>query len=649
MFAILHYRYHITNLNSLFITYFKKINIFYFASFRIIISYHNRIIKYNGGEINMNIYDLLNETEESQSEHYFDSFTHFFNQSNRNKLMDPSDLEIFDLFTTAYRIRIFYRSNQRDKLEYQINNNDNNSLTPFTDKELSLFNNLNWNKLPNNIKAHIYDVIWLCNKDYKAAINAAETYYTLYDKTFNEEHWVQCINYISRALELSIKIGNVDKQYLFLKRIHDNVVLLNGNDSSFLSINLIDLLLKHNYDCDFSTLIPYSDKLISKNKVSISKNNILEKAYYMKANLYNKLGDTLNANKVYIQYADYLLEEAKVLLTDYSDNNDDIDNSNRNFFIIDMSIKKAINLYRNHGAQKKAADTYKYLIDIQKNTFHHLQMHKFEFDVSKFYKLLEDDYGNHSISELIWDVIFVFNFQDKKKIRNEVTTNPSLSSLCDNIFLGNENQTEFVLPGLCLDNEDNVLLHMYNQSKIYEDLQGNTLGQWFIHRFKNLELKESDLDIIFDNNPIIPKGQGKNIQKGVYYGLIGKMPDSLYLLCPLVENIFRNLADMCGDDMTYYDSKMGIQQKKVLSQVFIGENLNECVEENILFTFNGLLQQKSGSNIRNRITHGLITDAECYSGDCIYFVMVVLRFCALQCGFFRDEIRKRIQTKKCTK
>lgn len=596
----------------------------------------------------MNIYDLLNETKASQSEHHFDVFTHFFNKVNRDKLIDSSDLEIFDLFSTAYRIRIFYRSNQRDKLEYQINN-DNNSLTPFTDKELSLFNNLSWNKLPNNIKAHIYDVIWLCNKDYKAAINAAETYYTLYDKTFNEEHWVQCINYISRALELLIKIGNVDKQYLFLKRIYDDVVLLNGNDSSFLSINLIYLLIKHNYDCDFNTLIPYADKLISKNKESISKNNILKEAYFMKANLYKKQGDTSNENKVYIQYADYLLKEAQVLLTDYSDNSGDNDNNNRNFFIIDMSIKKAIDLYQNHGAQKKAADTYKYLIEIQKNTFHHLQMHKFEFDVTKVYKVLEDNYGNHNISELIWDVILVFDFQDKKKIRNEITTNPSLSSLCNNIFLGNEGQTEFLLPALCLDNEDNILLHMYHQAKIYEELQGSTLGQWFIQHFKKLELQESDLDIIFDNNPIIPKGQEKNIKKGIYYGLIGKMPDSLYLLNPLVENIFRNLAEMCGDTMTYYDSKLGVQQKKVLSQVFIGENLNECVEENILFTFNGLLQQRSGSNIRNRITHGLIIDSECYSGDCIYFIMVVLRFCALQCGFFRDEVRKRIQTKKCAK
>ena len=146
--------------------------------------------------------------------------------------------------------------------------------------------------------------------------------------------------------------------------------------------------------------------------------------------------------------------------------------------------------------------------------------------------------------------------------------------------------------------------------------------------------------MIFENNPIIPKGQEKNVQRGVYYGLIGHMSDSLDKLAPKVENIIRNLAEMCGDLMTYYDSQEDVQKKKVLSQVFIGEKLNESIEEDILFTFDGLLQQKAGSNIRNRIGHGLNTEAEYSAGDCIYFVIIVLKFCAFYCESFIDEIKK---------
>lgn len=123
--------------------------------------------------------------------------------------------------------------------------------------------------------------------------------------------------------------------------------------------------------------------------------------------------------------------------------------------------------------------------------------------------------------------------------------------------------------------------------------------------------------------------------------MTGHMSDALDKLAPNVENIIRNLAEMCGDLMTYYDPKEGVQQKKVLSQVFLGEKLNDSIEENILFTFDGLLQQKAGSNIRNRIGHGLNTEGECSAGDCIYFVMLVMKFCALYCDSFVDEFEKR--------
>lgn len=80
------------------------------------------------------------------------------------------------------------------------------------------------------------------------------------------------------------------------------------------------------------------------------------------------------------------------------------------------------------------------------------------------------------------------------------------------------------------------------------------------------------------------------------------------------------------------------------SQVFLGENLNKYVDENIIFTFDGLMQQKAGSNIRNRIGHGLNLEKECYTGDCIYFVMIILKLCAMYCRGYLYEKNKRLNT-----
>lgn len=588
----------------------------------------------------MDFYELVREINSSRLDHHWDDLPYSFNQLNRAKLENAFDLEVFDLVMKAYGITIIYRSDRRDsdtKKEYRKYGDE--ALNPFSDNELNMFNNLDWTRLPHNLKAHIYDVIWLCNHQHEAAKTALEEYGKLYREWFDEVNWVQCVDYISRAIELAAKMGLDDKKEGLLNEVYKDVVRLNGDDSSFLTISLIELMITQNYHCDFNSLIPYVDRLIIKNGGCVSNSHILEQAYYLKANLYKKLKDTFSENNVYVQYADILMEEGEKFVKEWD--GEEIA-GNRNWFMAENNIKKAIVLFQNHGASEKAINAQKRLIVIQKEAIKHMPMHEFKYDVSEFYKQFCSEHENHDVHELIWDVIFAFGFQNKQKIREDVTKNSSpISSLFPMQMLGPEGQTEFLLPGLKLDDEDNILLHMYHKAREYEKIQGQTVGRWFIQYFRKLNLKEEDLSSIFENNPIIPKGQEKDVQRGVYYGLTGHMSDALDKLAPKVENIIRNLAEMCGDLMTYYDPKEGVQQKKVLSQVFLGEKLNDSIEENILFTFDGLLQQKAGSNIRNRIGHGLNTEGECSAGDCIYFVMLVLKFCALYCESFAEELEKR--------
>ena len=592
------------------------------------------------GDVIVNIYELINEIDSARVDHHWDNFQYSFNQSNRAKLLDAFDLDVFDLIRKAYGITIIYKSGRREvdaKLEYRIYGDE--EIVPFTDTELKVFNNLDWTRLPHVLKAHIYDVIWICNRKYEAAKIAAEEYYELYHELFGEEYWEQSVDYISRAIELDAKIGNNGKKEELLSEVYNDIVRLNGDDTSFLSISLIELIIDQNYSCDLNALLPLVDRLISKNKDSIITAHVAERAYYVKAGLYKKLKDTISENSVYVQYADTLMQGIEKLVNKL---NGEGAFDNRNWFMAENDIKKSIGLFQNHGAPNKAVNAQKRLVEIQKEAIKHIPIHEYKYDVSEYYKKFCAEYENHDIHELIWDVFFAFGFQNKQKIRKDVTKNSfPLSSLFRMQMLGLEGQTEFVLPGLQLDDETNILLHMYYKAREYEMIQGQTIGVWFIQYFRKQDLQEADLDFIFENNPIIPKGQEKDVQRGVYYGLTGQMSNALDKLAPKVESIIRNLAEMCGDLTTYYDPIKGIQQKKVLSQVFNGEKLNECIDENILFTFDGLLQQKAGSNIRNRTGHGLNTEAECSTGDCVYFVMIVLKFCALYCKSYVDEIEKR--------
>ena len=130
------------------------------------------------------------------------------------------------------------------------------------------------------------------------------------------------------------------------------------------------------------------------------------------------------------------------------------------------------------------------------------------------------------------------------------------------------------------------------------------------------------MSFIVNDNILIPQGREEIFRKGLYLGLSGKYYEALHILAPQVENLFRNLAKNCGD--VVISIKDGIQQAITLSSIFDCENLNLCYDENILFTFRGLMEKKEGSNIRNLIGHGLMESNEVgYVG--VYFICAVYK------------------------
>ncbi len=151
----------------------------------------------------------------------------------------------------------------------------------------------------------------------------------------------------------------------------------------------MELLVSQKYHCDFNTLIPFADRLISKNEGSISTAHIVEQAYHLKADLYKKLKDTISENDVYIQYADALMQGVEKYVEE-PDGESTV--NNRNWFMAENDIKKAIELFQNHGASEKAINAQKRLIEIQKYAVAHMPMHEFKYDVSEFYKKFSTDY-----------------------------------------------------------------------------------------------------------------------------------------------------------------------------------------------------------------------------------------------------------------
>lgn len=84
----------------------------------------------------------------------------------------------------------------------------------------------------------------------------------------------------------------------------------------------------------------------------------------------------------------------------------------------------------------------------------------------------------------------------------------------------------------------------------------------------------------------------------------------MHILAPQVENLFRNIAkEVGGLTVTLKDD--GSSMEKVSSSILSLPELLDCYDNDILFTFRGLLNEQASANIRNEIAHGIISEYAC--------------------------------------
>lgn len=129
----------------------------------------------------------------------------------------------------------------------------------------------------------------------------------------------------------------------------------------------------------------------------------------------------------------------------------------------------------------------------------------------------------------------------------------------------------------------------------------------------------------------------------------------MHILQPQTENIFRNLVKMCGDTVTFLKDD-GSEEYKPLSSLFKSDKLIECYNEDIIFTFQSIMDEPTGENLRNLNGHGLLEPEVGNSAISLYFLSLFVFLLSLygqEAHDIKMELIKReqhnddMQTREC--
>ncbi len=137
-----------------------------------------------------------------------------------------------------------------------------------------------------------------------------------------------------------------------------------------------------------------------------------------------------------------------------------------------------------------------------------------------------------------------------------------------------------------------------------------------------------DLAFLVTNNPFVPPGHEGIFLRGIVAGFHRDFLVAAHLLVPQIENSLRYVLESHGVDVSNLKSD-GTQPVKVLGAIFDMKETTEILGESLCFELRGCLIEKTGYDFRNRVAHGFVSEAECYSAAASLIWWLVLRICLI--------------------
>lgn len=568
----------------------------------------------------VNIYELLNRIIVNKR---YSLSPNLFIEADRTKLSEE-ERSIFDLLKNIVSLgtKIHNDGIEFHPMFVMADGSRTFSIEDISEDDYLILHSLKLEKMPLILRALIADILWTNKKEFNAAKIAANAYWELFTFWYRDDDNVGTIDIIRRAVCISAQT----KQTLLLEKIQgwfvDFLEKKAANNDGFFALRVMELFFGQK-NFDVSIFLPVLDDLIDGNSDNIAK---VEQAYKLKTECLFKLKRKEDAIKNNNLLADYYLEFAEKIFKK------DIQGALRavNFY------QKGIMLYRNNGESDKADAAHKRLVEIQKEIPKIMVPFSVELDIKGVIDNLKANMEGLSFEECVIRLtqMFVFEKQEdiKKRVIEEFKDNP-ISHLFGKSLINAQGQTVLALHPLDIHDPEKdpklMELHMYQNALEKQKVAGDiwVKNALIIIRDKFV-IDKSMVEFLVKDNPIIPDGRERIFQSGLYMFLNGDYYEALHILAPQVENLFRNIAREVGG-LTVTLEKDGSSMEKVLSSILSLPELVDCYDNDILFTFRGLLNEQAGANIRNEIAHGIISEYACSTGVCLYFGVAVIKLLSL--------------------
>ncbi len=479
-------------------------------------------------------------------------------------------------------------------------------------------------------------IVWTIKKEPQFGQQAALGYLAAFQKCFNPEHWTACYENIRAGYQIAFMMGKSSDTFKQIySAILQRLIEMNGTDPWFLSLKLLKLVHKVLAKEELLKYSGIAEILFHKNTDHQNDNTHLADASFdVLESIYKRMHREIDIQTAKEQYAKYYEARARNLSTkkDY-------------FRAVDL-MKKACLLYADVN-RETAIELRLEMEQWQKLMLKELHPITTKINVQDISEAVDKMFDGLTLPEAIVQFGRTARIHKVDEVKQQLFAEQFFSTMFGSVLLNDQGQSVQQLPPISAADEDSdnfrkhMVRHVAERRRMFDVIP---VQMAFQHLRKFGSISEDALDFLVQDNAIIPENRAEIIRDGLCLALNGKLYTAMHILQPQTEHIFRHLVKMCEDTVTFLQ-KDGTEDYRPLSSLFKSEKLLECYDENVIFTFQSIMDNPAGENFRNLNAHGLLEPSAGNSSCALYFVSLLIMLLSMYGKHVRNiqmELAKKI-------
>jgi hypothetical protein len=475
------------------------------------------------------------------------------------------------------------------------------------------------------LRARFADIIWIVRKDHKMAHQAASDYLLAFKAVDDGDKWAWEFECLKRGMGIACALGR-EKQLFkdYVNFIETRLGQLETECSDALAAGMLDLLAEHRAG-DVAHWARIAETIGDRLDSTVS--SFLARDYLDRAIQFHRINnDAADAQRVGVKKAESLVRQADV----------SISNKNQGYLVGAHHLALAIECLRqSSGDEARIQSLHEKLLEWQEKSAAEMKSFSQEIDVSKLVKAAQERMKGKALREAIFAMALghpVINTEElRKRVLGHMKDFP-MTHLMGVSLVGRDGRLLGHKPPALASTSEEVReaaieIEMFHQAA---QIDWNLRAQAYIEICRREILSEHgpalrDLQFLVLHNPFIPPGHEMLFLKGITAGFRGELDIAAHFLVPQIEECIRHVLSSAGHITSKLDATL-IQEQRLLGTLLSLPETIELFGKDHVFELRGILCEKFGYDLRNRLAHGFLTYGECWSGEVLNIWWLVIRF-----------------------